>query len=201
MENVQNNTQQTENTQTTAQNEQTQANQTQQQNNDSKGKKHGIPDEIMIPKTRFDEINTKYKEVQSKLDELLAEKQEADKKAKEEQGKFEELYKSTSDELNKTKDDFTKSSERVQTLENVINGLLEAKLNDVPEEFHDLIPSYMSPEQKLEWLANAEQKGLFGNKKQEEPVGESTNPSNAQTSDLNKLSPIQLLKAAYGRKA
>lgn len=168
-------------------------------NTDPGQKPNGNP-EYMIPKSRFDEINTKYKDVQTKLDELLAEKERADKKAKEQSGKFEELYKTTSDELERTKRDFKDSAKRVQQLENVINSLLQAKLEGVPEEFRDLIPAHLTPEQKLDWLSAAEKKGLFKTTKKEEPVGGYTNPPPGQTSDLNTLSPIQLLRAAYGQK-
>lgn len=161
----------------------------------------------MIPKHRFDEVNTKYKEMQKQLDGLLSEKAEnekkateAEKKTKEQQGKFEELYKTAADELTRTKDTHKLSSERVGQLESVINSLLEAKLENVPEEFRDLLPAHMTPEAKLEWLANAEKKGLFKPTKKDVPLGESTNPAGNQTNDLNKLSPMELLRAAYGSK-
>ncbi|SFH23123.1 ribonucleoside-triphosphate reductase [Desulfotomaculum arcticum] len=163
--------------------------------------------EHMIPKHRFDEVNSKYKELMKDLETLKAEKTERDKKAveqekkaKEQQGKFEELYKTTSDELNQTKETYSKATERVVQLEGVINSLLEARLENVPEEFKDLLPQHMNPEQKLEWLANAEKKGLFKTTKKDTPLGERTNPQGSQNADLNKLSPMELLRAAYGQK-
>ncbi len=171
------------------------------------GKNSGGHQEHMIPKHRFDEVNTKYKDLQKELDNLKAEKAERDKKAaeqekkaKEQQGQFEELYKTTSDELNNTKDNYSKATERVAQLEGVINGLLEARLENVPEEFRDLLPRHMTPEQKLEWLTNAEKKGLFKPTKKETPLGERMNPPGGQNADLNKLSPMELLRAAYGQK-
>ena len=50
----------------------------------------------MIPKSRFDEVNQKFKDLQAKLEEFTNEKSKAEaerQKAKEEQGKYEELYK------------------------------------------------------------------------------------------------------------
>lgn len=156
--------------------------------------------EIMIPKSRFDEVNEKYKQVQKQLEALLAEREEAEKKAKEEQGKFEELYRSTSEELDKFKTQYKKASDRVKQLEAVINSLLEAKLEGIDKEFHDLIPQNLTPEEKLDWLTKAEQKGLF-KRKTEITIGEQTNPSQNQTvQDLSKLSPIQMLRMAYGQK-
>ena len=165
--------------------------------------------EHMIPKSRFDEVNQKFKDMQAKLEEFTNEKskaeterQKAEKKAREEQGKYEELYKATNDELGKFKDDHKAASQRVTQLETVIKGMLEARLANVPEDFRDLVPGNLNPEAKLEWLTAAEAKGLFkaATQKKNQPVGESTNPAGSQTSDLNQLSPMQMLRAAYGQK-
>lgn len=171
------------------------------------GKNSGGHQEHMIPKHRFDEVNSKYRELQKELDILKADKADRDKKtaeqekkSKEQQGKFEELYKTTTEELNQTKDSYTKTTERVAQLETVINGLLEARLENVPEEYRDLLPEHMTPEAKLEWLANAEKKGLFRTTKKDTPLGERTNPHGNANADLNKLSPMELLRAAYGQK-
>ena len=177
-------------------------------NTDNKDGQNKDTAEHMIPKSRFDEVNQKFKDLQAKLDEFTnekakadAERQKAEKKAKEEQGKYEELYKATSDELGKFKDEHKNASQRVTQQETVINTMLEVRLANVPEDFRDLVPANLNPEAKLEWLTAAESKGLFkAIQKKTEPVGESTNPAGSQTSDLNQLSPMQMLRAAYGQK-
>jgi DNA repair exonuclease SbcCD ATPase subunit len=153
----------------------------------------------MIPKSRFDEVNQKFKDVQTQLNELLSAKQEAEKKAQEEQGKFQELYENTSKEYSDFKSKFESVDTRAKELEGVITGLLETKLEAIPQDYHDLIPGNLTPEQKLDWINKAETKGLFG-KREQKPVGETTNPSHAQAFDLNSLSPVQLMKAGYGSK-
>jgi len=155
--------------------------------------------EVMIPKHRFDEVNNKYKEVKAQLDAILAQQAEAERKAQEEQGKFKELYEQTTNELTSFKSKFEQIEARAKQLESVIQSLLETKLSAIDEQYHDLIPDNLSPEEKLAWIDKAEQKGLF-KKKGQTPIGEGTNPSQAQTIDLNSLSPIQLLKAGYGSK-
>lgn len=155
--------------------------------------------EHMIPKSRFDEVNQKFKDVQAQLNQLLDAKQEEDRKAKEEQGEFKQLYETTSQEFIQVKEQYQTVEERAKQLEGVINGLLESKLGNIPEEFHDLIPDNLTPEAKLDWINKAEVKGLFG-KKEQKSIGETSNPSQAQTTDLNALSPIQLMKAGYGSK-
>jgi hypothetical protein len=163
----------------------------------------------MIPKSRFDEVNNQFKTMKEQLDALLAEKEQAEQaKAKaeqdamKEQGKFQDLYTQASEKAQKLEGDFTKTSERVQALESVINGLLDTKLESIPKDFHDLIPTNLSAEQRLAWVNQAEAKGLFGAKQQSTtPIGNPTNPSGKQTAvDVSQLSPMQKLKAGYGSK-
>jgi len=156
-------------------------------------------DEIMIPKTRFDEVNTKFKDVQKQLEELMREKQEREKAEAEKRGEFEKLYQETSKQAETIKQQAEANEKRVQQLEGVIQQLLSSKLEAIPEEMRDLIPSNFTVEQKLEWLATAEKKGLFA-KKHQQQIGGDTNTSDKQSTNLNALSPIQMLKAGYGSK-
>lgn len=85
-------------------------------------------------------------------------------------------------------------------LESVVQSLLETKLSAIDEQFHDLIPDNLPPHEKLAWINKAEQKGLFA-KKQQTPIGESTNPSGqVKAVDLSNLSPRQLFAMGYGSK-
>src|SRR5690606_12046313 len=118
--------------------------------------------EIMIPKSRFDEVNNAYKQAKARLDELeKAQKQKEEEEAKN-RGEFEKLYNKVQSDYEKVSNDYKAAKERVETLEAVINELLEAKLKEIDEEYHDLIPENMTPEQKLAWVNNAQAKGLFG---------------------------------------
>ncbi|MBT2682653.1 hypothetical protein [Bacillus sp. ISL-37] len=130
--------------------------------------------EHMIPKSRFDEVNQRYKEIQAQMDQFLAEKTAAEKKSQEEQGKFQELYESTSKEFSEVKSQFESAQNRAKELEGVVNSLLTTKLEGISEDFHDLIPENLTPEGKLDWINKAEAKGLFG-KQAQQPVGEMTN--------------------------
>lgn len=178
----------------------TQNTDTQQQTNDTATQQSNKKsDEIMIPKFRFDEVNTKYKDIQQQLDEIMQEKAAREKAEAEKRGEFERLYNEANEEAKSVKTKAETFEQRVQQLEGVIGQLLESKLTNVPEEFRDLIPENFSVEQKLEWITSAESKGLFTKKKQQQ-IGGDTNASDRQTTDLNTLSPIQLLKAGYGTK-
>lgn len=153
---------------------------------------------IMIPKTRFDEVNTKYKDAKEQLDKILQKQKDEELERQKQQGKFEDLYNTATSDLEKYKNDFESANTRVEELEGVINSMLETKLESIPEEYHDLIPENLSPEQKLDWISKAETKGLFKDSSQE-PVGGSTNPAQKQT-DLSELNPMQLLSMGYGKQ-
>lgn len=58
------------------------------------------PKEIMLPKARFDEVNTKYKEVKARLDEI-------ETRTAEEQGKFKELAEKREQELQELREKYT----------------------------------------------------------------------------------------------
>lgn len=151
--------------------------------------------ENMIPKSRFDEINNKYKEVLEKLQSYEAAEAEREKKLKEEQGKFQELYETANKELGTYKETTTKYETRVKELEAVIETLVKNKLETVPKEFHDLIPSNLTAEQTLEWLSKAEAKGLFA-KSEPKEIGKPMNHSN-ETPKVDKanMSPLDKILA------
>lgn len=160
--------------------------------------------EHMIPKSRFDEINTNYKTVKEQLDKILADQVKADEEGKKKQGKFEELYNTAKTDLDGFKSKAEQNEGRVKELESLFGTMLEAKLESIPEEMRELIPENLTPEAKLAWIEKAQAKGLFGTanaKKPDEPVGGSTNPpANAGTVDVSTLSPFQLLQSGYGAK-
>lgn len=154
---------------------------------------------IMIPKSRFDEINAKYKEAHEQLQALLDEKAEAERVAKEQQGQYEELYTTKNKEYEVLKANYDTIEARKAELEGVVNSLVETKLKNVPDEFKDLVPDNLSAEQKLDWLNKAEEKGLFNPKKNNVPIGGQANPPTQQI-DFSKMSPTALLRHAYGSK-
>lgn len=157
--------------------------------------------ENFIPKSRFDEVNNRYKEVQAQLNKLMEEKQNQELEEQKKRGEFEKLYENTKKELEAAKS----FKERAEQLEGVISEMVEAKLAEIPEELHDIIPDGMTPEQKLSWITKAQAKGLFkkpqeDNPKENQPLGETTNGNNDKHVDISKMSAMELFLSAYGRK-
>lgn len=156
--------------------------------------------EIMIPKSRFDEVNNAYKELKAKLAELEEAHKKKEQEEAEKRGEFESLYNQTKADLEKVTQNYKSTQKRVEVLEGVINELLEAKLENIDEKYHDLIPENLTPEQKLAWVVKAEKKGLFGNTNAETPLGEPTNPKAKEEVNVNKMNPLQLLLAGYSKR-
>lgn len=159
-------------------------------------------DETMIPKSRFDEINGKYKEMLEKfsaIESAEAERQKAAeeqaRKQAEEQGKFQELYQNTQKEL----EGYKAYESRTKELETVITSMVEAKLNSVPTELHDLIPNNLNAEQTLDWLNKAEAKGIFG-KPEPKEIGKPMNhSSDSPKLDKANLSPLDKILSGLGK--
>ena len=145
--------------------------------------------ENMIPKARFDKVNAKYKE----LTELNATKQ----------AEYDELVKKLdegTETYKKLEESFTASNERIEALEGLLKSMLDAELEMIDEEYHELVPKDKPIEQQLEWLTKAKQKGLFVKTSFEFEIGQPSNPR--QTGKGSKMyvgmNPIQLLKMGYG---
>ncbi|MEH7116902.1 hypothetical protein V7128_05670 [Neobacillus vireti] len=177
------------------------------QNNNAheQGKDASQHKETMIPKSRFDEVNNKMKELQEQLDKFTKAKEQEELEAKKKKGEFEKLYNDASTELESVKDQFKSASARVEALEGLIQTLVAAELEAVPENMRDLVPENFTPEQKLSWITNAKKKGLFGatkqNSKEEQELGGATNNQQQQQQvDIGKMSITQLFRSAYGSK-
>lgn len=163
-------------------------------------------DEHMIPKSRFDQVNDNYKSLKSELDELKDEKSKAERQRQEQEetdakqrGEYENLYTTAKSDLETVQSEKQAVDERVEALEGVITGLLDSKLEGIDEEYHDLIPEGLTPEAKLTWVNNAEQKGLFGSKQAQEPLGKQTNPKDEKSVDTDKMNPVELMMSGYGK--
>lgn len=149
--------------------------------------------EIMIPKERFDEVNGKYKELASQMEEMKQAKEQMEQMLAE----MKEKQEGTQSTIAETT---SKLEAQVQNYEAVMNELVQTKLETVPKELHELIPEGLTVEQKLSWLNKAEAKGLFKTQTAKVVVGQPLNHSSEQdkTERMKKMNPLQLLASYYG---
>lgn len=87
----------------------------------------------------------------------------------------------------------------IKEYEDLINKMVETKMEQVPEDYKDLIPDNLDLKGKLSWLEKAEAKGLFTKEEKKKPNVEIGKPLNVDVPavDTAKLSGGQLLRMAY----
>ena len=106
-------------------------------------------EKLMIPKERFDEVNTKVKEYEKQLKAL----EENLKTAQEERLKEKEEYKTLYEKATKELSEVKPKADKIEVWEETLNNLYEAQIADIPEQYKSLIPVDLSIEKRLDWLA------------------------------------------------
>lgn len=87
----------------------------------------------------------------------------------------------------------------IREYEGLLQNLVETKLEQIPDQYKDLVPDNMDLKQKLSWLEKAESKGLFNKEDKQNPALEVGKPMNVEVPkvDTTKMSASSLLSMAY----
>lgn len=93
--------------------------------------------EHMIPKSRFDEVNSRLRAMEQAQAKAQAEREEAERKAAEEQGEFRKLYEGTTAQLSALKP----KAELADKLAERFMSQLKAEVDAWPEEVKALLPT------------------------------------------------------------
>ena len=107
------------------------------------------------------------------------------------------------DALNTTvatmKSEVEKKDAIITEYETLLQNLINTKMEQVPEQYKDLVPDNMDIKQKLSWLEKAENKGLFNKEEKQKPTVEIGKPMNVEAPkpDVEKMSASTLLSMAY----
>lgn len=162
------------------------------QNQDNQNNNNPPNNEHMIPKSRFDEVNDGFKDFKSKYETLLNEKTSWEQ----ERQTFENNSQTVTTELNNFKTQAEQRGEQLTTLNTFLEGLLNTKVEGLPEGVSDLIPEgdVMS---KLNWLSKAESNNVFSTPKANQPLGGATNFQNNQNIDTSKMNAYEKMAMAY----
>lgn len=118
---------------------------TQNTSDDSKNTEN----EHMIPKSRFDEINTKAKKLEDELRKIEEERQ----KEIEERLVEQQQYKELAEKRGKDLAELQAKAQKVDAYEQTLTAVYEASLQELPEDMRDLVPEELSIQQKLNWLS------------------------------------------------
>lgn len=136
--------------------------------------------EVKEPETPAD----KEDEEQVDVDELLGQIKDKD-----------EQVSTLTSQVKKEQKKVEALKEQVKSLEAVVSGLVEAKLKDIPEEYHALIPEGDSAS-KLAWINKAEESGIFKKAAPNNPnieIGKPLNLGNPQDKAVSNLTAQQKL--------
>jgi hypothetical protein len=152
------------------------------------GENQKQPEDNMIPKKRFDDINSRYKALNEDY--------------KNRQTEYDDMVKQLDETKVSTKqleETIAAGNQRVEALEGVLKTMLDAELEQVDEEYRELVPADKPIEQQLEWLAKAKSKGLFVSKGMEFEIGGMSNPGRqgGTTKGHENMNPLQLLTMGY----
>lgn len=84
--------------------------------------------------------------------------------------------------------------------ESILNGIIDAKLQEIPENLRELVPANLTIKERMDWLTKAEKSGVFKtNANPDVEIGKPLNPNNVKpTTDTTKLSASTLMAMAYG---
>lgn len=147
------------------------------------------PNDQMIPKSRFDEVNNKFKEYKTNYETLLNEKNQWDTTKQE----LESSTQNATNELATVKTQSEQQIEKITNYETFLGELLTSKTDSLPDGVLSLMPEgdVMS---KLGWIAKAEASNLINNT----PVGGATNVNNnTPPLDTSNMSAVQKMAMAY----
>lgn len=104
--------------------------------------------EHMIPKTRFDEVNNKLKQLQKQIDDTAAAQADKEKQSLLEQNKYKELYEA----LLKDYEPLKQAHEKASRYQSALEASNQARLDRIPEDKRGLIPEYDDPVKLGAWL-------------------------------------------------
>lgn len=95
---------------------------------------------------------------------------------------------------------FQEVVEQRKGLEATLNGILDGMISELPEEMRDLVPN-LPPAEKVVWLRNAKERGLFAKKQDTQTSSpDAKRPGGKQPVDFSGLSPLQKMQAGYSQK-
>jgi len=105
--------------------------------------------EHMIPKSRFDEVNSRLRALEKEQKEKDRERREAEERRLRDQDQYKELATKQDEELARLRPIAERYDESQQALERI----LAAEIAALPESKKKLVPKSLSPVEQLDWLA------------------------------------------------
>lgn len=141
-----------------------------------------------VPYGRFREVVQQRNEVRIQLQELREAQREAEEEAAREAGEFERLYTEAQPRL-----------EQLDAYESTIGEMLEARLEQVPENMRELVPEGSSLA-RLRWLERAAAAGVLGGEQSPPRTSPGVPPSGRRQSPPPVITRQQMSDPAWVRE-
>ena len=106
------------------------------------------PTEHMIPKSRFDEVNDKYKELVKAQEKAAKAQEEAERQRLEKQNEFQKLYQGAQEQVKA----LTPYKERFEAMLTQTKERNEERVKAIPKDKQGLVPEYDDPLKLASWL-------------------------------------------------
>jgi chromosome segregation ATPase len=158
----------------------------------AEAKKTEPPAEVMIPKTRFDEVNNKLKEAQAQLDAKSKQEQEAAEARLREKEDYKTLAEQHEAKVKDLEPKITELDAKAKRYEEAVTAQLKTAKAQVPEHLHSLLEK-LDPVEQLEWIANNADKikeqsnKLSGIPRTPKPVGDNGKDEDKMRAEQRRL--------------
>ena len=158
----------------------------------------------MIPKSRFDEINNRYRALEKEMEALRQSQQEREAEAQQqrekemaEQNRYKELYEGAQAEIEKLK----ALQGEVTRYREGFESTVQSRLDQIPEDKKHLVPEFDDPIRLSAWLDKAMPDLVARGKPQPPPLdGGSGTSAGTDGGNQTALSPGQAALAEYARQ-
>lgn len=147
--------------------------------------------EHMIPKSRFDEVNSQLRELKAQQEKAAKEREKAEKERLEKQSEFKTLYEQTQQRVA----ELEPFKERYDTFLEQTSERNAARIEALPKELRTLVPEYDDPLKLAGWL-DANETTLT--KKVTAPTLDGGAGRNSQASNAPPLDEIKEQAARFG---
>lgn len=168
-------------------------------NPDNKPEEKEEPKPEDKPEDKPEEKTDNTAELTKEIETLKAELEKL-KQAETDKATLEQKVTDLQNELDQLKTNDGTKDGMVKEYEEILNGMINAQLETIPENMRELVPANLNLKEKMAWLSKASELGLFKAQDKDVEIGKPLNPNNnnKQQIDTAKASPQTLLTMAYG---
>jgi hypothetical protein len=140
--------------------------------------------EHLIPKSRFDEVNSRARAAEAELERIKTEREKTEREQAEKNGEWQKLAEKHTAELSEVKPKLKAAEDNLERVTTALEKHVKALRKDVPEHIAGLLDR-LDPVDQLDWITkNGDQIGngqpARGNGPNPRPAGQATHETRVQ---------------------